>query len=817
MKISYNWLRDYLPLNTDPHELAEILTDIGHEIEDFEEWWPVEGGMKGIVIGKVLESHKHPSADKLTVNLVEAGQGKPLTIVCGAPNVAAGQIVPVALPGSVVSKGKEKIEIKTTTIRGQVSEGMICAEDEIGMGSSHEGIMVLDRPAEPGTPAAGYFGIEKDYVYTVGFTPNRIDSASHFGIARELAAYMSVNRGIELSPVLPGLENFGAGTSEETFEVIIENQESCPRYTGVNIYNVKVAESPLWLQNRLKAIGLGPVNNVVDITNYVQHEIGQPLHAFDADMIKGRKVIIRNLPDKTKFITLDGVERELSGKDLMICNTEEGMCIAGVFGGLKSGVTEKTVNVFLESAYFNPVSIRKTAKRHQLNTDASYRFERGADPEITDWALKRAALLIKEIAGGKIASGIRDIYPRKINRIILPVSCERINRLIGKEIPVEDIRKILTRLGINILSENLPEMQVEIPPRKTDMQNEADVTEEILRIYGYNRIETGTHINSSLTFSVKPDRNRMINVISEMLSSNGFNEIMCNSLVPSAWFDDNPDFDKNTLVRLANPLSSDLNAMRQSLLPGGLSVIARNINHQNYNLKLYEFGNCYFYGNPSAPRPVDRYSEKMSLDLFLTGNRHRQSWNEKSTPGDFFYLKSFIEMIFRRMGLEPETLNLDESGKACFSDSLVYLKNNKVVAEAGRISQAYRLKFDIEQEVYYGHIEWDYLFNLTADHAVSYRELPKFPWVRRDLALLVDREVRFSQIREIALKTNKHIIREVGLFDVYESESLGHNRKSYAVSFILQDQQRTLTEKQIDKIMSDLIKELNTKLGAVLR
>lgn len=817
MKISYNWLREYLPLNTDPHELAEILTDIGHEIEDFEEWWPVEGGLKGIVIGKVLESRKHPSADKLTVNIVDAGQGKNLTIVCGAPNVAAGQTVPVALPGSVVSKGNEKIEIKTATIRGQVSEGMICAEDEIGMGTSHDGIMVLDRPAEPGTPAAGYFGIEKDYVYTIGFTPNRIDSASHFGIARELAAYLAVNRGIESYPVMPSINEFSAGTSKETFEVVIKNTDACPRYTGVNIFNVRVAESPVWLQNRLKAIGIGPINNVVDITNYVQHEIGQPLHAFDADMIKGEKVVIDNLPAGTKFITLDGVERELSDKDLMICNSEEGMCIAGVFGGLKSGVTEKTVNVFLESAYFDPVSIRKTAKRHGLNTDASYRFERGADPEITEWALKRAALLIRELAGGEIASGIRDIYPRRIQRTILPVSCERINRLIGKEIPYEEIKMILTRLGINIISESMPEMKIEIPPRKTDMQNEADVAEEVLRIYGYNRIETGTHINSALTFTIKPDRNRLINVISEMLSSNGFNEIMCNSLVPSAWFDDNPDYDKNTVVRLANPLSSDLNVMRQSLLPGGLSVIARNINHQNYNLKLYEFGNCYFYDKPSAPKPVDRYTEKTSLALFLTGNRYRQSWNEKNSPGDFFFLKSFIEMIFRKTGLEVENLKFDESRKSCFSESLAYLINNRIVAEAGKISQVYRQKFDIEQDVYYGQIDWDYLLELTAGHSVSYREMPRFPWVRRDLALLVDREVKFSQIRDIAMNTGRHLIREVGLFDVYESESLGQGKKSYAVSFILQDQQRTLTDKQIEKIMNDLIRELSNKLGAVLR
>jgi len=817
MKISYNWLKEYLPADLDPHDIAEILTNTGHEIEETEEWCSVEGALEGIVIGEVLSSQKHPDADKLTVNIVDVGGERPLTIVCGAPNVAAGQKVPVALPGSFIFKGDEKIEIKTTRIRGQVSEGMICAEDEIGMGTSHEGIMVLSEDAKPGTPAAEYFRIEKDFIFTIGFTPNRIDCASHIGLARDLAAYLAVNRGIDIKPAIPSIESFRPEKTRETFEIIIENTRDCPRYTGVNIFDVKIAESPQWLKNRLRAVGLTPINNVVDITNFVLYECGQPLHAFDADKITGQKVIIKNLPDGTKITTLDNVERKLSSKDLIICNEEEGMCIAGVFGGLKSGVTEATRNVFLESAYFNPVSIRKTSKRHGLNTDASFRFERGADPEITAWALKRAAILIRDIAGGKLLADIKDIYPVKIPNPVITISGERINRLTGKDLPYDKIKTIISLLDIRILSENPPEMKIEIPARKVDVQKEADVTEEVLRIYGYNNIEVGNHVNSTLTYTEKPDRHRLMNLVSEMLTANGFSEIMCNSLVPASWFENNPDFDSSKLVKLANPLSSDLNALRQSLLPGGLSTIARNINRQNYDLKFYEFGNCYFYNNNPEVKRVDRYSEKINLDLFITGNRTKHTWNSPETPADFYYMKSFVEMVLERTGLRVDLLKLTESQKSYYTDSLVYLVNERPVAETGRISPSYLRRFEIEQEVFYGHIEWDYLLEVVKDNVIIYRELPKYPWVRRDLALLIDNNVRFGQIKELALKTEKQFIRDICLFDVYESEALGKGKKSYAVSFILQDENKTLTDKQIERIMNNLINVFEKELGATIR
>ncbi len=817
MKISYNWLREYLPIDLPPEEIAEILTSIGHEIEETEEWYSVEGGLEGIVIGEVLSSEKHPDADRLTVNVVNVGNGRHFHVVCGAPNVAAGQKVPVALPGAYILKDGGKIQMKTTRIRGQLSEGMICAEDEIGMGSSHEGIMVLDQNAIPGTPAAKYFGVEKDFVFTIGFTPNRIDCASHIGIAYDLAAYLAVNRGMNIQPLLPCIDDFKPSGIRQTFEVIIENREACPRYTGINIFDVTVGESPQWLKNRLKAVGLNPVNNIVDITNFILYEVGQPLHAFNAEAIEGQKVIVRNLPEKTMFVTLDGIERELSSKDLMICNEKEGMCIAGVYGGLKSGVTSSTRNIFLESAYFNPVSIRKTARRHGLNTDASYRFERGADPEITSWALKRAALLISDIAGGKLLADIRDIYPSKIPNLVLTVSCERINRLIGKEIPTDDIKKIISLTGIKILSENLPDLTIEVPARKVDVKSEADVTEEILRIYGYNNVEIPLHVNSSLIYSEKPDRDKIINIISDMLTANGFNEIMNNSLVPAAWFENNPDFDQTTLVKLANPLSSDLNAMRQTLLYGGLSTIAHNINHQNYDLKFYEFGNCYFYNNPSAARRVDWYSEKTSLDLFMTGNRNKHTWNSPEIPTDFFLIKGFTEMIFERLGLKMTSLNHSESTKNCYSESLAYYHNKKLLAETGKVSKALLKKFDIEQEVYHAHIEWDYLLKITGKNSVTYKELPRYPWVRRDLALLLDNSVRFSAIRDIAFRVEKRLIRDICLFDVYQSESLGREKKSYAVSFILQDEERTLTDNQIDRVMNNLIVAFEKELGAVIR
>ncbi len=818
MKISYNWIKDYLDIDLDPHKVAEILTGIGLEIEGAEEWESVKGGLAGVVVGEVLTCKKHPDADKLSVTTVNIGLAEPLHIVCGAPNVAAGQKVPVATAGTMVFKGEEKFEIKKSKIRGELSEGMICAEDELGMGTGHEGIMVLDSNAIPGTPASQYFKIEKDFVFEIGLTPNRIDSGSHFGVARDLAAYLSVNQNLTLQVKLPSVDNFKPEGKNDTFEIIVENRKDCRRYTGVNISNVNIGESPEWLKKRLRAIGQNPINNVVDITNYVQHEIGQPLHAFDADKITGKKVIIRNLAEKSKFVTLDEVERELSSRDLMICNAEEGMCIAGVFGGAKSGITPETKNIFLESAYFNPVTIRKTARRHGLHTDASFRFERGADPNITAWAIKRTAVMIRDIAGGILTSDIKDVYPEPVKNAIIEVNYKNINRLIGKYIEPVTVKKILKLLDIAIISENPENLVLNIPAYRVDVHREADVIEEVLRIFGYNNIPVNDHVNSTLTYIKKPDKEKAINSISNTLSANGFAEIMSNSLTPSAWYENNPDFDGSQLVRLANPLSSDLNAMRQTLLFGGLSSIAWNINRQNYDLKLYEFGNSYFFRkDKQSLKPVDKYFEKTDLDLFITGNKDKQNWSVKSDPTDFFFIKAYVEMVLSRLGIKPDSLILAESSKEYFTESLTYSFNNQIIAESGRVSKAYLQIFDIDQEVYYGHIEWDPVLKLIKKHIVQYRELPRYPSVKRDLALLVDKGVKFSQIRSLAYMTERNILKDVSLFDVYESESLGKNKKSYAISFILQDDLKTLTDRNIDKVMESFVKIFERELGAQIR
>jgi phenylalanyl-tRNA synthetase beta chain len=818
MKISYNWIKDYLNIDLHPTKVAEILTGIGLEIEGMEEWLSVKGGLEGVVIGEVLTCKKHPDADKLSVTTVDIGAAQPLHIVCGAPNVAAGQKVPVATVGTLVFKGNESIEIKKSKIRGELSEGMICAEDELGLGSSHEGIMILDKDAQPGTPAGSYFNITKDFVFEIGLTPNRIDSGSHFGVARDLAAYLNINAGMVEKAAKPSVNDFKPDNNDNKYEVIVENLTDCPRYTGITISGVTVGESPEWLKNRLRAIGLNPINNVVDITNYVQNEIGQPLHAFDADRIAGKSVIIRNLPDKSKFVTLDSVERTLSARDLMICNEKEGMCIAGVFGGIKSGVTSATKNIFLESAYFNPVTIRKTSKRHGLKTDASFRFERGADPEITPWALKRAIMLIKEIAGGMISSEIVDIYNNPIKNTIIDVTYNNINRLIGKIIDPTVVKRILALLDIVIINETPDTLKLEVPAYRVDVKKEADIIEEVLRIYGYNNVGISNHVNSTLSYPDKPDREKLVNIVSDHLSSNGFSEIMCNSLNPAAWYENSDDFDSKQIVMLANPLSSDLNALRQSLIFGGLNSISWNINRQNHDLKLYEFGHCYFYNKSADSHPkANNYTEKTSLDLFITGFPNRQSWNCKTNPSDFFNIKSAVEMILSRVGVKPETLATGESTKKYFVDSLTYLYQNKVIAETGRISKSYLLKFDIGQEVYYGHIDWDLLMKLIKNHIISFRELPKYPSVKRDLALLLDKGVTFSQIREIAFKTEKNILSDVNLFDVYESDNLGKNKKSYAVSFILRDDLKTMTDKNIDKVMSNLIRAFGSELNAQIR
>jgi phenylalanyl-tRNA synthetase beta chain len=817
MKISYNWIKDYLKIDLDPHKVAEILTGIGLEIEATEDWESVSGGLTGVVVGEVLTCKKHPDADKLSVTTVSIGSGELLHIVCGAPNVTAGQKVPVAPVGTMVFRGDERFELKKTKIRGELSEGMICAEDELGLGTMHEGIMVLSPEAVPGTPASEYFKIEKDFVFEIGLTPNRIDSGSHFGVARDLSAFLSINKILNGPAILPSVNDFKPDDNSGTFEISVENHNDCLRYSGLNIRGVTIGESPEWLKNRLRAIGQNPINNVVDITNFVQNEIGQPLHAFDADKISGKKIIIKNLPEKSKFFTLDNIERVLSSKDLMICNTEEGMCIAGVFGGVKSGVTQATKNIFLESANFNPVTIRKTSKRHGLHTDASFRFERGADPNITVWALKRAALMIKEIAGGRV-SEIKDIYPLPVKNAIIEVSYRNINSLIGKVIEPSTVKKILTALDIKIENETAESLVLSIPAYRVDVHREADVIEEILRIYGYNNIPIENHVNSTLTYVENPDGEQVKNRVSDMLSSNGFAEIMSNSLTPSAWYEDNEDFEVSQLVKLANPLSSDLNIMRQTLLFGGLSSIAWNINRQNNDLKLYEFGNCYFFkSDKPAAKQVDKYFEKTNLDLFITGQKERLSWNHKSEPTDFFFVKSYVEMVLNRLGIKPESLIIEEGGKKYFTESLSYSSNNLFIAETGKISKKYTQRFDINQDVYYGHIEWDSVLKLLRKHKIQYVELPKYPAVRRDLALLLDSRIKFSQIRELAYKTERNILKDVFLFDVYVSESLGKNKKSYAISFILQDEFKTLTDKNIDKVMDSFIRIFEKELGAQIR
>jgi len=693
---------------------------------------------------------------------------------------------------------------------------MICAEDELGIGTSHEGIMVLEKEVRPGTPAAGYFKVTSDTVFGIGLTPNRIDCGSHFGVARDLAAYFNVNKPTIIS--LPDVSAFKAGSRKNPVEISVESKERCTRYTGLTIRNINIKESPQWLKIRLSAIGLTPINNVVDITNFILHELGQPLHAFDADAITGNKVIVKTLPAKTKFITLDGVERELSPADLMICNSNEGMCIAGVFGGLKSGIKDSTKNIFLESACFNPVSIRKSARRHDLHTDASYRFERGSDPEITIYALKRAALMILDLAGGEIDGDFIDIYPTPVKRAVVDLTYKNIDRLIGKHIPADTIKKILLSLDIKVLEEDNDILKVEVPSYRVDVTREADVIEEILRIYGFNNVEIGTDMHSVISHTTKPDTEKLMNNVCDMLSSNGFAEIMCNSLAPSVWYESTGDFDTKSMVTLANPLSSDLNVMRMSLLQGMLNTIEWNINRQNTSLRLYELGYNYLkLPEKGSIEITEKFAETMNLDIVITGDTAPQSWNTPSVLTSFFHIKGYVEMVLERLGLNLRKLTINEYQANWYAESLGYYQGNTLIATVGRISKKYLNIFDIKQDVFYAHLEWDKLLKAYKNNRIAFEELPRFPWVRRDLALLVDRKVRFSQIKDIAFATERHMLREVGLFDVYENDSLGKDKKSYAVSFVLSDDQKTLTDKNIEKVMSSLINAFTRELGATLR
>jgi len=816
MKISYNWIQQYLDTGKDINELSTILTNIGLEVEGTEDWVSVKGGLKGLITGQVKTCKRHPNADKLYLTTVDTGKSGILEIVCGAPNVREGQKVLVATPGAVLDFKGDELVIKKSRIRGELSEGMICAEDELGLGESHEGIMVLPEDTPLGMPAHEYLNVEYDTVFEIGLTPNRIDGASHYGVARDLAAYFNLSKPSKAS--LPSVKDFNIDNNSAHIPVIIENKSDCLRYSALTVSGVEVRESPRWLKNRLKAIGLSPLNNIVDITNYVLHEIGQPLHAFDADKIAGQKVVVRNLPDKTKFITLDEQERNLSEADLMICDAEKAMCIAGVFGGIDSGITGQSHNIFLESACFKPETIRKTARRHDLHTDASFRFERGSDPNITVWALKRAAMLIKEIAGGEISSEIVDVYPREIKKMPVRVTYDNITRLTGKQFDKKLISKILGSLEINITENGKDSFKCEVPAFRVDVTREADIIEEILRIYGYDNIEMPRGVNSALSFFDKPDKEKVINNISDILSGAGFSEIMSNSLNPSGWYHDSLDFDNDKLVVLANPLSSDLDCMRQSLIYGGLNAVSRNINRQNPDLRLYEFGTCYSRKERQhGAGSVENYTEKYDLDLFITGNKKPENWNTTAEKSDFYTIKPVIEMLLEKLGYNRQSLDLAEINKDYYAEGLEFKTGGHLLAHCGRISKGYLAKHEIKQDVFYAHIEFDRMLEQLKRHTISFRGLPKYPSVRRDLALLVNKDTRFEEIKKLAFETEKNILRDVGLFDVYESDSLGKNKKSYAVSFVLRDDKRTLTDKVIEKIMKKLLTVFEKELGAQIR
>ena len=812
MKISYNWLKNYIDLKETPEKTGEILTSIGLETESLERFETVKGGLRGVVAGRVIACEKHPDADKLKVTVVDTGTDEHLQIVCGAPNVEAGQKVAVATVGTTLyfSSGEE-IKIKKSKIRGVESFGMICAEDELGIGTSHEGIMVLDPEVKPGTPLNKIIETEDDYVFEIGLTPNRGDAASHIGVARDLAAYLKIKCN------LPDLSNFTVDDNSYPMEVKVDAGDACIRYSGITVSGIKVAPSPDWLQNKLRAAGINPKNNVVDITNYVLHEYGQPLHAFDADKTAGKKITVRTCRQGTEFVTLDGQTRKLDSADLMICDDEKPMCIAGVSGGKDSGVTENTRNIFIESACFNPVSVRRTARRHDLHTDSSFRFERGVDPSGTVNAVKRAAMLIKEWAGGKISSDVYDVYPKVVEPSEIELSYTRTVNLIGKNIPKTEICKILKALDIDIVSDDGEIMKIKIPTYRIDVKRECDAIEDILRIYGYDNIEIPEQVRSTLSYAPKPDTDKIVDKYSDFLSSNGFNEIMSNSLTKSAYYDKSETYGSGNSVKILNPLSADLNVMRQTLLFGGLEAIARNINRQKGDLKLYENGNCYYYNPNKADGTPKAYGEEARLALFICGNLHEASWNQKSEPSSFFALRAIIEKLFARFGIDIYSLDMSDAPGDIFSYGIT-LKDKKgnIAAEAGAVSKQILNAFDINKNVYFAELRRDFIVNRVAQSKVSCSELPRFPEVRRDLALVLNKNASFAELRDIALRTERKL-KNVGIFDIYEGDKLPEGKKQYALSFTLQDKDKTLTDSDIDKIMNNLAKAFETSVGATLR
>ena len=820
MNISYNWLKEYVNFDLTPDEVAEALTSIGLETGGVEEVQTIKGGLEGIVIGEVLTCEPHPNSDHMHVTTVNLGQGEPVQIVCGAANVAAGQKVVVATLGTKLYDGEECFTIKKSKLRGVESVGMICAEDEIGIGTDHAGIIVLPETAVPGTLAKDYYNIKSDYVLEVDITPNRADACSHYGVARDLYAYL-IQNGKQATLKKPSVDAFAVENHDLDIKVTVENSEACPRYAGVTVKGVTVKESPEWLQNKLRIIGLRPINNVVDITNYIVHAFGQPLHCFDADKIKGGEVIVKTMPEGTPFVTLDGVERKLNERDLMICNKEEAMCIAGVFGGLDSGSTETTKDVFLESAYFHPTWVRKTARRHGLNTDASFRFERGIDPNATIYCLKLAALMVKELAGGTISSEIKDVCAAPAKDFRVELAYEKVNSLIGKVIPVDTIKSIVTSLEMKIVDETVEGLTLDVPPYRVDVQRDCDVIEDILRIYGYNNVEIPTTLKSCLTTKGEYDKsNKLQNLVAEQLVGCGFNEILNNSLTRAAYYDNLESYPSKNLVMLLNPLSADLNAMRQTLLFGGLESISHNANRKNADLKFFEFGNCYFYNaeKKNPEKVLAAYAEEYHLGLWVTGKRVSNSWAHPDENSSVYELKAYVLNIFTRLGLNFGNVVFGNLTNDIYSTAIsVHTRGGKLLATFGIISKKIQKAFDIDNEVYYAEINWKELMKAIKSAKVNFKELSKFPAVKRDLALLIDKNIQFAEIEKIAYETEKKLLKEVELFDVYEGKNLEPGKKSYAVSFLLQDESATLNDKQIDKIMSKLIANLENKLGAKLR
>jgi len=818
MNLSYNWLKKYVSFDVTPEKLDVLLTDCGLEVEKIEKVQSVKGGLDGILIGEVLTCEKHPNADTLSITTVDIGNGQILPIVCGAPNVTAGQKVPVAVSGTTLYDGDKSFIIKKSKIRGEVSEGMICAEDELGLGTMHDGIMVLDENAVLGSKAKDYFNIEDDYRFEIGLTPNRSDATSHIGSARDLVAVLNqMNGNRDKKLLLPDVSDFKVDNTNLDIDVIVEDAVACPRYSGLTLSNIEVKESPEWLKNALITIDIRPINNIVDITNFVMYETGQPLHAFDADAITGNKVIVKKLAKGSKFLTLDEVERELSGNDLMICNTEEGMCIGGVFGGLSSGIKNTTKRMFLESAYFEATGIRKTSKYHGLQTDASFRYERGADPNMTVFALQRAALLIKELAGADISSEIKDVYPTKIEPWQIRIQFANVKRLIGKEIPVAMIKSILVDLGIVILEETESGLLLEIPTFKVDVTREADIIEEILRIYGYNNIDFTESVHSALSYGKKPDNEKLQNLISDYLSNNGFSETMNNSLTKASYYENNPDFNSDQSVAMLNPLSSDLNILRQSLVYGGLEAVLYNINRKNPDLKFYEFGKSYHLVNAEADKVEKRYTEEKHLALLITGKKAPESWGNQAKQVNFYDLKLAVQHILKKLQFNLLSLTVDTQIKSYFSEGLRFSLNNKPLVELGELSPKVLKSMGIKQLVYYADFNWQAILKTVKQIDVQYQEVPKFPVVRRDLALVIDKAVKFESIETLAYKAEKRTLKSVNLFDIYEGIELGEGKKSYSVSFFLQDAEKTLNDKQIDKMMNRFIKIFEQDLGAIIR